>query len=122
MTQADLQFHLHRHCNSVPHNPIMADMAKRPEIIKGYLDNLLAARQPPKTLCPSEVARALSSGELQTAGVSSWRELMPEIRTMVAEMRDQGRVEVLQKGEVLQGHLGEGLANVKGPIRVRRKA
>ncbi|CAM6101619.1 unnamed protein product [Calypogeia fissa] len=100
----------------------MAHMAKRPEIIKVYLDNLLASRETPKTICPSEVARALSSVELQAAGVSSWRELMPEIRSMVAEMRDEGRVEVLQKGEVLEGDLGEGLVNVKGAIRVRRKA
>lgn len=53
-------------------------------------------------------------------GVSEWRELMPEIRGVIAEIRDRGEVEVLQKGEVLDGDLGVGLEGVKGPIRVRR--
>jgi hypothetical protein len=42
------------------------------------------------------------------------------IRNVVDEMRDRGEVEVLQKGAVLTGDLGEGLTDVKGPIRVRR--
>jgi hypothetical protein len=47
---------------------------------------------------------------------------MPEIKNMVAEMRDRGEVEVLQNGAILSGELGEGLVDVKGPIRVRRVA
>lgn len=47
---------------------------------------------------------------------------MPEIRDMVAEMRDRSVVEVLQKGTILSGELGKGLADVEGPIRVRRAA
>ena len=90
------------------------------EILKSHLDRLLTSREPPKTICPSEVARALSLVELQVAGVDSWRDLMLAIRTIVAQMRDQGDVEVLQKGEVLDGDLGEGLVDVRGPIRVRR--
>jgi hypothetical protein len=39
---------------------------------------------------------------------------MPTIRNMVATMRDQGAVEVLQNGEVLVGDTGEGSACVKG--------
>lgn len=34
-------------------------------------------------------------------------------------MRDRDKVEVPQKGAVLSSELGEGLVNVKGPIRVR---
>jgi hypothetical protein len=98
----------------------MADHPPVHEIIRRYLDRLLSSREPPKTICPSEVARALSREELDLAGASSWRELMPEIRNMVDEMRDRGEVEVLQKGAVLTGDLGEGLIDVKGPIRVRR--
>lgn len=46
---------------------------------------------------------------------------MPVIREMVAEMRDRGEVEVLQKGVVLRGDLEKGLEGVVGPLRVRRK-
>jgi hypothetical protein len=45
---------------------------------------------------------------------------MPEIRRVVAEMRERGEVEVLQKGNVLEGDLDEGLERVVGPIRVRK--
>jgi len=90
-------------------------------IIGPHFDRLLTTRKHPKTICPSEVARALSSVELQAAGVETWRELMPVIRGMVAEMREQGVVEVLQKGVVLQGDVGEELKNVTGPVRVRKK-
>jgi hypothetical protein len=98
----------------------MADHPPAHEIVRGYLDRLLSSREPPKTICPSEVARALSREDLDLAGASSWWELMPEIRNMVYEMRDRGEAEVLQKGAVLTGDLGEGLIDVKGPIRVRR--
>jgi hypothetical protein len=91
------------------------------EILQKHLDKFLSSREPPKTFCPSEIARALSRAELQIVGVSEWRELMPEIRGVIAEIRDRGEVEVLQKGEVLDGDLGVGLEGVKGPIRVRRR-
>jgi len=45
---------------------------------------------------------------------------MPEIRGIVAEMRKKCKVEVLQKGTVVEGDLGEGLIHVVGPIRIRR--
>ena len=45
---------------------------------------------------------------------------MSEIRRIVSEMRGRGEVEVLQKGEVLEGDLGDGLVNVIGLIRVRK--
>jgi hypothetical protein len=60
------------------------------------------------------VARALSKEELDVAGTSSWQELMPEITKMVAQMRERGEVEVLQRGAVLSGDLGEGPKEVKG--------
>jgi hypothetical protein len=85
----------------------MKDIAQTYEILKGYLDKLLASREPLKTICPSEVARALSREVLDAVGASSWRVLMPEARNMVAEMLGQDEVEMLQKGAVLIGELGE---------------
>jgi hypothetical protein len=72
----------------------MKDTAQNCEILKGYLDKLLASREPPKTICPSEVARALSREVLDAAAASSWRKLMPETRNMVAEMLGRGEVGV----------------------------
>jgi len=45
---------------------------------------------------------------------------MSEIRKIVAIMRAQGTVEVLQKGSILEGDLGEELELVVGPIRIRK--
>lgn len=45
---------------------------------------------------------------------------MPEVRRLVANMRSRAEVEVLQKGVVLVGELGEELETVVGPIRIRK--
>jgi len=86
--------------------------------ILSHLNNLLHSRAPPKTICPSEVARALSSSELRELGVDNWRDLMPDIRAVVWKLRDDGKVEILQKGVVLGADVQ--IADVKGPIRVRK--
>lgn len=88
------------------------------EYIDKHLTRLLDAREHPKTICPSEVARALSASELEALGVESWREVMPAIRERVFEMRDRGSVEILQKGNVLPAT--QSLENIVGPIRVRK--
>ena len=88
--------------------------------LQPHFERLLATREYPKTICPSEVARALNARDLQEADIISWRDAMPEIRKMVAEMRKRGEVDVLQKGAILEGDLGEGLGHVVGPIRVRK--
>jgi hypothetical protein len=44
---------------------------------------------------------------------------MPVIRDIVWTMRDEGQVEILQKGKVLGKDVGVG--DVVGPIRVRKK-
>lgn len=78
----------------------------------------VANRAYPKTLCPSEVARSLSASELRDLGVSHWRELMPQLREMAFDERRNGRVEILQKGEVIPS--GHELEDVRGPIRIRK--
>ncbi len=45
---------------------------------------------------------------------------MLDTRKLVAEMRSRGETEVLQKGIVLEGDLGEELEAVLVPIRVRK--
>jgi Protein of unknown function (DUF3253) len=95
-------------------------MADPQKVLQPHLDRLLASRDPPKTCCPSEVARALGPEELGAAEFCTWRDAMPAIRRIVAAMRKRGEVEVLQRGSVLEGDLGEDLERVVGPIRIRR--
>ena len=86
-------------------------------VILPHLTRLLSKRAFPKTICPSEVARALSPAELTACDVTSWRDLMDDVRVLVWDMRNRGEVEVLQGGVVFEGKRGE----VRGPIRVRLK-
>lgn len=85
--------------------------------VNNHLQQLLVKRQYPKTLCPSEAARALSSAELAESGVTSWRDLMTPLRCHVFELRDQGDLEILQKGNVLPST--QSLEDTVGPIRLR---
>ena len=87
-------------------------------MIKIHLERLLSSREPPKTICPSEAARAVSTAELEEAGASSWRDLMSDARACLWAMRDAGEVEILQKGAVLPSDLK--LEDIRGPIRARR--
>ncbi|MCJ1236203.1 hypothetical protein MMC14_004181 [Varicellaria rhodocarpa] len=89
------------------------------ELIHCHLERLLSLREFPKTICPSEAPRALSNDELEAAGVSEWRALMPEARKILWGMRDRGEVEILQGGVPLPNSIT--LEEVKGPIRARRK-
>ncbi|KAI8941137.1 hypothetical protein NX059_002374 [Plenodomus lindquistii] len=86
------------------------------EIVTRHADRLLSTRDYPKTICPSEVARAFSTQELEAFGASEWRSTMDAVRAVVWEKREAGEVEVLQKGEVVTV---ENLEDVRGPMRVR---
>lgn len=91
--------------------------AKKRDIILLHAERLLDARQYPKTICPSEIARAFSATELHTLGASEWRDTMDLVRQVMWEKREAGEVEVMQKGEVIGV---ESLEDIRGPIRVRR--
>ena len=88
------------------------------QILKLHLDRILSSRQHPKTICPSEVPRALTNLELRQLGASDWRDLMPEVRRILWIMRSRGEVEILQKSVVLPNNLA--IEDVVGPIRARR--
>lgn len=61
------------------------------------------ARGSGKTICPSEVARALAE---------DWRGLMPQVRVVADEMAARGEVVVTQKGRVVRA------VDARGPIRL----
>ena len=57
---------------------------------------LLAARAPGATICPSEVARALAAGDT-VATVSSWRSKLPEVHAAVDSLVLDGIVQLSWK-------------------------
>jgi len=86
-------------------------------VLEDRLKDFLQKREPPKTFCPSEVARALSRDELETLGFAEWRDAMPSIRELAWHMRESGNCEILQKAQPVET---ESLEDIRGPIRIRR--
>ncbi|MDO8187856.1 DUF3253 domain-containing protein [Conexibacter sp. JD483] len=70
------------------------------------ITELLAARAPGATICPSEAARRL-------AGDGDFRPLMPLVREAAQTLVDAGAIEVTQHGDPVE------LATARGPIRLR---
>ncbi|KAK4627215.1 hypothetical protein CLAFUW4_04142 [Fulvia fulva] len=101
----------------------MSEAAPAPDnttnILKHRLQHFLQKREPPKTFCPSDVARGLTTQDLSDCHFDSWRDAMPAIRETAWTMRDEALLEVVQKGEPV-GHVE--LKDIKGPIRIRRVA
>ena len=68
---------------------------------------LLEKRSRDSTICPSEVARLYFEE-------NSWREKMEEVRRAARRLVDQGEIQILQKGKVVDP------STAKGPIRLRK--
>ncbi|NNU15071.1 DUF3253 domain-containing protein [Parvularcula sp. ZS-1/3] len=77
------------------------------ELRDAILDTL-AKRDPGKSICPSEAARA-------AAGDGEWRSLMTAIRSEGRVLAAEGLIEVTKKGKVVDPE------TVKGVIRYRIK-
>lgn len=77
-----------------------------PETIERRILELVAQRGSDRSICPSEVARALASDEL------AWRALMPEIRAAAARLAELGRIRVTQRGRPVCAR------TARGPIRL----
>ena len=73
------------------------------DAIRTALLDWVAQRGPDKTLCPSEVARALSAED--------WRNLMPAVRAIATDLVNEGRIVVTQKGQIVDPK------TARGPIR-----
>ncbi len=65
---------------------------------------LTAQRGPAKSICPSEVARALRP---------DWQSLLTEVRRVACRLAAAGQIDILRKGQVVAP------AGVKGVIRLR---
>jgi hypothetical protein len=66
----------------------------------------LASKRAPRTVCPSEVARALAAD-------SRWRALMPRVRATAGRLVAEGRIVATQRGAVVDP------VAARGPIRLR---
>ncbi|HEX8054403.1 MAG TPA: DUF3253 domain-containing protein [Thermoleophilaceae bacterium] len=75
------------------------------ERIEREVLEMVAARGPGRTICPSEVARSLS-------GDDEVRPLMPHVREAAAQLAERGEIAVTQKGERVDAR------SAKGPIRL----
>lgn len=74
--------------------------------LESAITGLLDRRRGGATICPSEAARAVDP--------EGWRELMEPARMAARRLVDAGRVEIVQKGAVVDP------STAKGPVRIRR--
>ena len=74
--------------------------------ISSKIDDLLSEREEGRTICPSEVARAL--------GGEDWRDLMQPVRDVAATRAQRGDLAVTRKGVPVDPQ------NPGGPIRLGR--
>jgi hypothetical protein len=79
----------------------------RPDDARRTILELLAARDPGTTICPSDAARALG-------GDDGFRPLMGLVRDAARDLVADGEIVVTQRGAIVD------LAAARGPIRLRR--
>lgn len=79
--------------------------------IEAMLLAVITARGQTASACPSEVARKLQP--------NAWRELMPSVRRVAAELARRGSLEITQAGLVVVP-TEPPKEPFKGPIRVRQ--
>lgn len=70
---------------------------------------LIGRRAPSASICPSDVARAI------TREADDWRALMPTVRRVAARLARDGMVSITQGGDTLRPDRID-----HGPIRLRR--
>nr|WP_253207301.1 DUF3253 domain-containing protein [Verticiella sp. GG226] len=75
--------------------------------VQQEIGRLLSQRAPEATICPSEVARALSP--------EGWRPLMPQVRAVALDMARRGELAIRQGGDAIDPE-----SPLRGPIRLGR--
>ena len=73
--------------------------------IETAIFDLLARRDPGKTICPSEAARAVDPG--------GWRRLMPQVRSTAVGLARAGRLEITRKGRLADPDALKGVYRLK---------
>ncbi len=75
---------------------------------KTLILRLTAARGPDKSICPSEVARALDA---------DWQPRMKQVRAAAVELARGGHIDILRKGKPVSD-----VDNLRGVIRLRGRS
>ena len=75
------------------------------EAITNAMLRIAAERGPEKSLCPTDVARAVSA--------ENWRPLLGAVRKVAADLARQGKIEILRKGKPISPD------EIRGVIRLR---
>jgi hypothetical protein len=75
------------------------------EGITAAMLQIAAERGPEKSLCPTDVARAVST--------ENWRPLLGAVRKVAADLARQGKIEILRKGKPINPD------DMRGVIRLR---
>jgi len=75
------------------------------EAITDAMLRIAAERGPEKSLCPTDVARAVSA--------ENWRPLLGAVRKVAADLARDGKIEILRKGKPISPD------EIKGVIRLR---
>lgn len=76
--------------------------------IEASILQLVELRGPEKSICPSEVARALNP--------EAWQTMLTPVRQAALRLMGQGRIDILRKGKPVPA------AEVRGVIRLRVRA
>ena len=72
---------------------------------------LLAEREPGKTICPSEVARALDA--------EGWRRLLPQVKATAVGLARAGRLEITRHGKAVDPNAFKGVYRLRLPAPTR---
>lgn len=78
--------------------------------IRDTILRMLDEREAPKTVCPSEVARALAGTDEKV-----WRLLMQPVRRAVVELAGEGQVGVYRKGRPVDPQDFKGIYRIGRP-------
>ena len=75
--------------------------------VRAAILELIAARGPGKTICPSEAARAVSA--------DMWRRLMPDVRAEAVRLARAGEIAIYRKGRPVDPESFKGVYRLGRP-------
>lgn len=88
------------------HFDLTGNVTEADDRLRAAIVDMAQARGPSSSICPSDAARAV--------GGDGWRDLMEQARQTARDLARQGRIEITQRGTVLDPD-----DPWRGPIRIR---
>ena len=80
--------------------------------IRDQIIELIANCDAGKSVCPSEVARAINGNDEK-----AWRLLMKPIRQQAVILADQGEISIIRKGKLADPHDFKGVYRLGAPAK-----